>query len=407
MNHNVFIVVADWLQGPSTYPLYREYGYELNHIAILFVVGFLSSAVFGTMIGSVADRVGRKFVCVLFTAIYSASCLTKLSSNFAMLLFGRLLGGIATSLLFSVFEAWMVSEHHSRGFKESLVSDTFSWSTFLNGIVAIASGVVANLCTDYFGLVAPFMASMFFLIVAAVVIIPSWRENYGTSSTTRTSVSKHYTIMDAVRIIWHDKDILAIGIMQCFFESTMYTFVFLWAPVLETAAGGGKIPFGVVFASMMVCIMLGSILFKVLLREGWKHEQIGRLTFIIATVALILPIFAKDELTLFATFNLFEFTCGLYFPTIGTLRAKLIPEETRSTIMNVFRIPLNLIVVVALLKVESTSSSTLFALCTALMGVSILFASRLNKSLAQKAVYKPTVLWKGEEPDEVEMHGHH
>ena len=29
---------------------------------------------------------------------------------------GRLLSGIATSLLFSVFEAWMVSEHHKRGF---------------------------------------------------------------------------------------------------------------------------------------------------------------------------------------------------------------------------------------------------------------------------------------------------
>ena len=36
--------------------LYREYGYELSSIALLFVAGFLSSAVFGTVIGSVADR---------------------------------------------------------------------------------------------------------------------------------------------------------------------------------------------------------------------------------------------------------------------------------------------------------------------------------------------------------------
>ena len=32
-----------------------------------------------------------------------------------MLLTGRLLAGISTSLLFSVFEAWMVSEHKSKG----------------------------------------------------------------------------------------------------------------------------------------------------------------------------------------------------------------------------------------------------------------------------------------------------
>ena len=38
-----------------------------------------------------------------------------------MLLVGRLLGGVSTSLLFSVFEAWAVAAHTSRGFDESLL----------------------------------------------------------------------------------------------------------------------------------------------------------------------------------------------------------------------------------------------------------------------------------------------
>ncbi|RKO87670.1 hypothetical protein BDK51DRAFT_17045 [Blyttiomyces helicus] len=132
--------VADWLQGSYIYPLYKAYGYDLHQIAILFVVGFLSSAIFGTVIGSVADKLGRKRVCILFCIIYSASCLTKLSHQLPMLLFGRLLGGISTSLLFSVFEAWMVSEHFSR--------------------------VVANILVEHFGFVSPFMASIMFLTAA-------------------------------------------------------------------------------------------------------------------------------------------------------------------------------------------------------------------------------------------------
>ena len=58
---------------------------------------------------------GRKRFSILFCIVYAASCLTKLSPSLSILMFGRLLGGIATSLLFSVFEAWMVSEHFSRG----------------------------------------------------------------------------------------------------------------------------------------------------------------------------------------------------------------------------------------------------------------------------------------------------
>ena len=35
--------------------------------------------------------------------------------DFTILMIGRLLGGIATSLLFSVFEAWLVGAHASAG----------------------------------------------------------------------------------------------------------------------------------------------------------------------------------------------------------------------------------------------------------------------------------------------------
>lgn len=35
-----------------------------------------------------------------------------------LLLFGRVLGGISTSLLFSAFESWMVSQHRKQGKRE-------------------------------------------------------------------------------------------------------------------------------------------------------------------------------------------------------------------------------------------------------------------------------------------------
>lgn len=98
-------------QGPYVYALYEHYGYSHGDIATLFIVGFGSSMVFGTFVGGLADRFGRKANAVLFGVLYSLGCLTKHSSNFQVLLVGRVLGGISTSILMSAFETWMIHEH--------------------------------------------------------------------------------------------------------------------------------------------------------------------------------------------------------------------------------------------------------------------------------------------------------
>ena len=54
------VMAGDWLQGPYVYALYSSYGFNQHDIAVLFVAGFGSSMIFGTFIGSLADRFGRK-----------------------------------------------------------------------------------------------------------------------------------------------------------------------------------------------------------------------------------------------------------------------------------------------------------------------------------------------------------
>jgi len=57
----IFIVVfffqaTDWLQGPYIYALYDSYGISTHDIERLFVAGYGSSMVFGTIVGSIADK---------------------------------------------------------------------------------------------------------------------------------------------------------------------------------------------------------------------------------------------------------------------------------------------------------------------------------------------------------------
>ena len=77
---------------------------------------------------------------MLYVILYSLSCATKHSPDYWILMFGRLLGGIATSLLFSAFESWIVAEHLNKGLEEKWLGDTFSkvrllqsWTTCIGG----------------------------------------------------------------------------------------------------------------------------------------------------------------------------------------------------------------------------------------------------------------------------------
>lgn len=50
------LAVGDWLQGPYVYALYEYYGFTVKDIGRLFIAGFGSSMVFGTVVGSLADK---------------------------------------------------------------------------------------------------------------------------------------------------------------------------------------------------------------------------------------------------------------------------------------------------------------------------------------------------------------
>ena len=135
----LLMMAGDWLQGPYMYALYDAYGFAHEEIAALFVAGFGSSMLFGTFAGSLADTLGRKRGALAYVVVYAASCATKHWRSYNVLMVGRVLGGVATSLLFSVFDAWLVAEHASRGFEPAWLSRTFANAQAGDGVFAFTS----------------------------------------------------------------------------------------------------------------------------------------------------------------------------------------------------------------------------------------------------------------------------
>jgi hypothetical protein len=54
---------------------------------------------------------GRKKAALAYAVTYTSGCITKHFNDFNVLFVGRLLSGVATSLLYTAFESWLVAEH--------------------------------------------------------------------------------------------------------------------------------------------------------------------------------------------------------------------------------------------------------------------------------------------------------
>ena len=95
----------------------------------------------------------------------------------------------------------------------------------------------------------------------------------------------------------------------------------------------------------------------------------------------------------FVTFVVFEMVCGVFFPVFGSLRAVYVPEKQRSTIMNFFRVPLNLFVVVVLIKKKDMTNEATFLVCAAAhllsLGIWFAFATLNVQKGGSKGAYRP------------------
>lgn len=176
----VYVLVwgADWLQGPFIYTLYKdEKKLPEEIVARLFTTGFLAGAISALFVGSLADRFGRKNACLAYCAITSLSCLSVLSNNISILFAGRALGGLGTTLMYTVFEAWMVTEYNQRALEGTSLklSSIFGRMITLSSVVAVLAGLVGQVFVSWTGTnCAPFVASICCLIPASFIIARKW-----------------------------------------------------------------------------------------------------------------------------------------------------------------------------------------------------------------------------------------
>jgi hypothetical protein len=140
----------------------------------------------------------------------------------------------------------------------------------------------------------------------------------------------------------------------------------MWTPALQQE----DLPFGRIFATFMVCCMAGSSIFSIF-NDKVKMEKLGVIVFAVASLAMGLVVIGSGTTMKFLGMNMFEITVGMYFPIMGTLKGIIVPESKRAGIYNLYRIPLNFIVLFSLL-VDMSPQSAFTLNCFMLLTATVL-----------------------------------
>jgi len=208
----------------------------------------------------------------------------------------------------------------------------------------------------------PFAASLVVLVAGFIVTLRTLSENFGSDDDThstkdgstnysrqRSSRSRFFDgLVKAIHLLRTDVRVLLLAVVQTCFEGSLFLFVFIWTPALS-ANGNRSIPHGMIFGMFMICCMIGSFIFRLAttryLRNPAAVEDIMGYVFASAFLSIGLAKWSDDVGIRLTSFCAFETAVGMYYPCVGTLRSRLVPNDVRGTMLNIFRIGLNLIVV--------------------------------------------------------------
>ncbi|KAH8780166.1 hypothetical protein F5883DRAFT_485137 [Diaporthe sp. PMI_573] len=373
----LLVMSSEWLSGPYLYALLRDdRGLPEPVVIGLYATAYTSAAVSALGVGFLADRYGRRRACLAQCVIHSCACLTVVfGGNYLPVLFlGRVLAGTALTLLWTVFESWMVTEWNARGLDrsgaEGGLSEMFGVMTTTNCMAAIVGGLFGHCMVSALGSkMWPFWAGIVCEGVAAVLMLKRWNENFGVNQQLREDDHLLAAPDGSETGRLGDGRIWALTFVTCCFEGTAYLVIFLWPSVLQGAhdaaspeADPAEIPYGVIFGSFMAAMIIGAVFFNASLKSiKTPAAPVWLLlsAIALACLGLLLLSVVQVEASLYFAFLVFEVANGIYVPSMAYMRGLVVDNKSRAGIYGLMKIPLFIFVILALGITAEGESSTM------------------------------------------------
>ena len=349
---------AMWAKAPYIYTLFMSvHKFSFVEIGRLYLVDAVSALIFGPITGQLADKYGRKKFCRFYNYSVLINIILRLLGDRLTAYLAQIVTGFGSGLINTTFEAWVVSESDREFMGYSKEAERFRRKLFVKAnlydeIISILILIICAVVYSYLGIYAPFVISFTFSLLSLLVIAKNWKEN---------ALSKSETIMAQMKGALREfkkGEVLGIGLIEGIVMACLNMFLFSWTPILKQSTSGGMNP-GFIFASMVLTMIVGTKICKLLIVYLYCDYFISITgCLFLQGIFLILTYYKDSFLERLIFLCAFDGLIGFYNPVNSVLKSKILVEKYRALLMNLFRVPLNIYVIIVLLTIRYINSFT-------------------------------------------------
>ena len=363
---------AMWAKAPYLYTLFMTvHKFSMAEIGILYLVDAVAALIFGPITGQLADKYGRKLFCHCYNISIIINLLLRMQGSRFLAYLAQIVTGFGAGLICTTFEAWVVSESEKEfeGYKkeaERFRKRLFKNSNVLDAAVSIITSGICAVIYSFMGIYAPFWISIALSALAFIVIQILWGENCPLAKSKENTSEQLKEAFNELKKV----NVLCIGLIEGIAMAILNIYLFSWTPILKQSTPGGM-NVGFIYTTMVLTMIVGTKSYEVLIVycNFDYYMSITGCLFIQGSL-LFLTYYVNSFLARMIFLALFNGMTGFYNPLNSIVKSNILVDKYRALLMNLFRIPLNVYVIVVLLTLRYMNPFTV-----ALIAGSLAFAA--------------------------------
>lgn len=195
---------------------------------------------------------------------------------------------------------------------------------------------------------------MILCLVSALSMGFLWDENKPGADHKSTTWTQYTEALEELK----KREVLTVGIIESLWQAVLNIFIFAWTPILQSTTTSQINP-GMVFISFVLMIITGTKLYEVFniyLKFNLFLSMSGAI--LVETISFCVVLTSGEFYISYIFLATINGICGFYQPVNSIIKAKLLKEKVRALLMNIFRIPLNIYVVSALVFLRNLNPDT-------------------------------------------------
>lgn len=339
---------AMWAKAPYLYTLFASvHKFTMVEIGQLYLVDALAALVCGPITGQLADIYGRRLFCNVYNISIIVNLLLRMHGSHFLAYLAQLVTGLGAGLINTTFEAWVVTQSNKVFQYYSSEKDRFLKRLFrdANNYDTVSSIAVSFICAivySYLGIYSPFIISIALSLLALIASQCLWEENKPAEKSDKHAWEQFKEALTELR----KTDVLCVGLIEGIIMAVLGIFLFSWTPILKMSTDG-NINVGLIYTCLLLTMLVGIKVYSIFILYLKADKYLSLMVSIFFESTMFIAIYFDNSffrrLIYLSLINGYQ---GFYNPLNSVIKSAVIIDLYRASLMNIFRIPLNVYTIV-------------------------------------------------------------